>query len=177
MTKKKLKILGIILAFILCFPLHFVYDKFPSFLTSVFAPVNESIWEHMKILFGSIIISGVIQKIIVLRKKLNFNNICFSNFIGAITSIPIFLIIFLPIYTIIGENFLVTIFIMFITIVLAEVIAYSIMNKDNLRLENITIILVVIVYTIFTILTYNPIKSGIFIDPISKTCGIAKEDI
>ena len=69
MTRKKLKILGIVLAFLLCFPLHFVYDKFPSFITSIFAPINESIWEHMKILFGSIIISGVIQKIIVLKKK------------------------------------------------------------------------------------------------------------
>lgn len=177
MTRKKLKILGIVLAFLLCFPLHFVYDKFPSFITSIFAPINESIWEHMKILFGSIIISGVIQKIIVLKKKLDFNNICFSNFIGAISSIPIFLIIFLPIYIIIGENFPITIFIMFITIVLAEVIAYKIMNKDNLGFENITIILVIIVYVIFTILSYYPIKSGIFIDPISKTCGISKEKL
>ena len=177
MTRKKLKILGIVLAFLLCFPLHFVYDKFPSFITSIFAPINESIWEHMKILFGSIIISGVIQKIIVLKKKLDFNNICFSNFIGAISSIPIFLIIFLPIYIIIGENFPVTIFIMFITIVLAEIIAYKIMNKDNLGFENITIILVIIVYVIFTILSYYPIKSGIFIDPISKTCGISREKL
>lgn len=177
MTRKKLKILGIVLAFLLCFPLHFVYDKFPSFITSIFAPINESIWEHMKILFGSIIISGVIQKIIVLKKKLDFNNMCFSNFIGAISSIPIFLIIFLPIYIIIGENFPITIFIMFITIVLAEIIAYKIMNKDNLGLENITIILVIIVYVIFTILSYYPIKSGIFIDPISKTCGISKEKL
>ncbi|MBO5120137.1 MAG: hypothetical protein J6C28_00440 [Bacilli bacterium] len=177
MTRKKLKILGIVLAFLLCFPLHFVYDKFPSFITSIFAPINESIWEHMKILFGSIIISGVIQKIIVLKKKLDFNNICFSNFIGAISSIPIFLIVFLPIYIIIGENFPVTIFIMFITIVLAEIIAYKIMNKDNLGFENITIILVIIVYVIFTILSYYPIKSGIFIDPISKTCGISKEKL
>ena len=177
MTRKKLKILGFVLAFLLCFPLHFVYDKFPSFITSIFAPINESIWEHMKILFGSIIISGVIQKIIVLKKKLDFNNICFSNFIGAISSIPIFLIVFLPIYIIIGENFPVTIFIMFITIVLAEIIAYKIMNKDNLGFENITIILVIIVYVIFTILSYYPIKSGIFIDPISKTCGISKEKL
>lgn len=177
MTRKKLKILGIVLAFLLCFPLHFVYDKFPSFITSIFAPINESIWEHMKILFGSIIISGVIQKIVVLKKKLDFNNICFSNFIGAISSIPIFLIVFLPIYIIIGENFPVTIFIMFITIVLAEIIAYKIMNKDNLGFENITIILVIIVYVIFTILSYYPIKSGIFIDPISKTCGISKEKL
>lgn len=177
MNIKKLKIIGTIIALALPFLLHFLYKLIPNFITSIFLPVNESIWEHMKILFGSIIISGVIQKIIVLKKKLDFNNICFSNFIGAISSIPIFLIIFLPIYIIIGENFPITIFIMFITIVLAEIIANKIMNKDNLGLENITIILVAIVYVIFTILSYYPIKSGIFIDPISKTCGISKEKL
>ena len=98
MSIRKLKIIGVVVAFFLCFPFHFIYDRFPSFVTSIFAPVNESIWEHMKILFGSIILSGVIQKIIVVSKRLEFNNICFSNFVGAISSIPIFLIIFLPIY-------------------------------------------------------------------------------
>ena len=61
MKLKILKIFGIILAFFLCFPLHFLYDKLPCFITSIIAPVNESIWEHMKILFGSIIISGVVK--------------------------------------------------------------------------------------------------------------------
>lgn len=174
MSKKKLKVLGVVLAFLFCFPLHFLYDKFPNFITSIFAPVNESIWEHMKILFSSVLLAGVIQKIIVVKKKLDYDNICFSNFIGAISSIPIFLIMFLPIYSIIGENFPLTIFIMFISIVVAEIIAYIIMNKDNLHLENVTIILVIVVYTIFTILSYYPIKAGIFIDQISKTCGIRK---
>ena len=174
MSKKKLKVLGVVLAFLFCFPLHFLYDKFPNFITSIFAPVNESIWEHMKILFSSILLAGVIQKIIVVKKKLDYDNICFSNFIGAISSIPIFLIMFLPIYSIIGENFPLTIFIMFISIVFAEIIAYIIMCKDNFHLENVTIILVIIVYFIFTILSYFPLKSGIFIDPISKTCGIRK---
>lgn len=50
MSLKKLKILGVIMAFLLCFPLHFLYDKIPSFITSIISPVNESIWEHMKIL-------------------------------------------------------------------------------------------------------------------------------
>ena len=32
MSLKKLKILGVIMAFLLCFPLHFLYDKIPSFI-------------------------------------------------------------------------------------------------------------------------------------------------
>lgn len=172
MNKKILKIIGVIIAFILCFPFHFLYDKFPCFLTSIFAPVNESIWEHMKLLFGSIIVSGIIQKLIIIYRKGKVNNICFSNFIGALLSIPIFLILFLPIYFIIGENFILTISIMLLTIILSEIISYKIMNQKDFNMENKTIIFVIIIYSIFTLLTYFPLKNVLFIDPTNNTYGI-----
>ena len=31
--------------------LHFLHDLWPNPLTAVFAPVNESVWEHLKLLF------------------------------------------------------------------------------------------------------------------------------
>ena len=31
--------------------LHFLYDLWPNPLTAVFAPVNESVWEHLKLFF------------------------------------------------------------------------------------------------------------------------------
>lgn len=31
--------------------LHFLYDVWPNALTAVFAPVNESVWEHLKLLY------------------------------------------------------------------------------------------------------------------------------
>lgn len=174
MNKKILKVVGVIVAFVLCFPLHFLYDKFPNFITSIFAPVNESIWEHMKILFGSIITAGIIQKIIMLLKKEKINNICFSNFIGAISSIPIFLIMFLPIYNIIGENMIVIITIMFIAIVISEIISYVIMNKRDYKMENKTIFLALIVYMIFLVLTYYPLEINLFLDKKELIYGIKK---
>lgn len=156
MNKTKLKILGATLAFIFCFPLHFLYDKFPSFITSIFAPVNESIWEHMKIIFGSILLSGIIQKLIIIVKKEQIKNICFSNFFAALSAIPIYLIMFLPIYHIIGENMFTAISLMLITIIIAEYISYKIMNQKDLKLENKTIIFVIITYIIFSLLTYFP---------------------
>ena len=174
MNKKKLKILGVIIAFILCFPLHFLYDLMPNFITSIFLPVNESIAEHMKILFGSIMISSVIQKIIVIKKDLNIKNICISNFTGAVLSIPIFLLIFVPIYKAIGENMPITIFLMFITIVISQIISYIIINSKNLGLENVTIFLVIIVYIIFGLLTYFPPENDLFMDPTNLTYGITK---
>ena len=174
MNKKKLKILGVVIAFVLCFPLHFLYDLMPNFITSIFLPVNESIAEHMKILFGSIMISSVIQKIIVIKKELNIKNICISNFTGAVLSIPIFLLIFVPIYKAIGENMPITIFLMFITIVISQIISYIIINSKNLGLENVTIFLVIIVYIIFGLLTYFPPENDLFMDPTNLTYGITK---
>ena len=172
MSLKKLKILGVIIAFIVAFPLHFLYDKFPSLLTSIIAPVNESIFEHMKIIFGSILFSGVIQKIIVIKKDLKYNNICISNVISGFLSIFIFLAIFLPIYNIIGENFIVTIIIMFITFIISQIITIYIINKKNKNLENTAIILAILVYIIFGLLTYYPPNNPLFIDPITQQLGI-----
>lgn len=171
---KKLKILGIVIAFLLTFPLHFLYDKLPCFITSIVAPVNESIWEHMKILFGSILISGVVQKMIVKTKKLNINNVCISNFTAALCSIPIFLIMFLPVYNVIGENLVITIIIMLIAIIISEIISYLIMKRKDLNLENMTIIFVLIVYIIFGVLTYFPPQQELFLDPTNLTYGIKK---
>lgn len=173
MKLKHLKILGVIMAFIFCFPLHFLYDKFPSFITSIIAPVNESIIEHMKILFGSILLSGIIQKIIVKVKHLPYKNICISNIIVSLASIPIFLIMFLPIYNTIGEKLTITIILMFLTIVISQIISIFIIkhNKD-MHMENWAILFAIIIYTIFGILTYNPPQNKLFLDPISLNYGI-----
>ena len=73
MSLKKLKIIGLLITIGLSFLLHDLYYNYPSFLTRLFAPVNESIWEHMKIFFTCIMISSVIQKIIIFRIKRKTN--------------------------------------------------------------------------------------------------------
>lgn len=172
MSKRNLKILGTIITILLCFPFHGIYNDFPNIITSIFFPINESIWEHMKILFTSTMVSSVIQKLIMYKKGEDVTNICFSNFVAAISSIPIFLIMFLPIYYIFGENFPVTIFIMLISIVISQLIAYKILIKQDFKMENKTILLVILIYIIFAILTYNPLNIDIFIDPTQCMYGL-----
>ena len=171
---KKIKIFGTILACLLTFPFHFLYEKFHSLLNSIISPVNESIWEHMKLLFSSILISGVLQKIIIKTKKIPVNNVCISNYIAAILSIPIFLVLYLPIYVLMGKNMIITIIIMFIAIIISEIISYKIEMKKDLKLENITIILAIITYIIFYILTIHPLSIELFRDPIHNIYGIKK---
>ena len=130
----------------------------------------------MKILFGSILFSGVIQKIIVKVKHLNYKNVCISNVIASISSIPIFLIFYLPIYSLIGEKLLITILLMLVTIIISQLITISIINmKKDLKLENASILFIIIIYLILAYLTYNPLKYELFKDPINNIYGIKKE--
>lgn len=39
--------------------LHFLYDWFPYSLIALISPVRESIWEHLKILFYPLLLSGL----------------------------------------------------------------------------------------------------------------------
>ena len=51
MKQKKKIWFYIIGTFLLAFPFHFGYDILPNQVSAIFFPVNESIWEHMKMLF------------------------------------------------------------------------------------------------------------------------------
>ena len=64
--------------------------------------------------------------------------------------------------------------VMFITIVIAEIISYIIMNRRDYGMENKTIFLVALVYIIFTFLTYYPLEINLFLDKKELIYGIKK---
>ena len=41
--------------------LHFVYDWFPGTVTAVFGAVNESTWEHLKLIFWPVVMFGIVE--------------------------------------------------------------------------------------------------------------------
>ena len=114
----KSRIISVIGIFILCFISHFIYNLLPCSLTAIFFPVNESIWEHMKMIFTSIIIYGIIDYIILNKFKIKYNNFFLNLFVTALISIPIYLSIYLPIYYKIGENMFINIGLMLLVIII-----------------------------------------------------------
>lgn len=173
MTKKKLKIIGVVSAFLLAFPIHFLYKWLPNPIFAIFFPVNESIWEHMKMLTTTFILTGLLEHIIVKWKNINVKNFWIGTFIESIISIPIYLIIFLPFYFNMPTNMFITIGTMLITIIITKLIGYYIIStKKNIIPEYITIILIIITYIIFGILTYHPPKNFLFFDTEEEKYGI-----
>jgi len=173
MTLKWIKVGAIFGVFLLCFPFHFMYDWFPNTLFSIFFPVNESIFEHMKMLFSASILYGIIDYFLLNlfhQKKANFL-VCL--FFSSTISIPIFLIIYLPFYYWIGEDMVLNISILFLSIIISQLISCFILNcKDFKNLNIVSIVGIILVYIVFGLLTYYPPINDLFLDPVHDKYGI-----
>lgn len=174
MDLKKIKLLGSFLVFGLCFGFHFLYDFTPNFFTSIIAPVNESIWEHMKLIYSSFVIYGILE-FVLFKNKVSINNFLLQLFVVPIIGIITYLIIYLPLYNIFGENMVISIGLLFVVIVLEEIISYFMLRANKIRYQrSIGIMGIILGYIIFGLLTYNPIENDLFIDRQTSTYGIKK---
>ena len=70
----KIKIGAVFGIFIISFIVHFIYSVFPCRFTSFFFPVNESIFEHMKIIYTSTLLYGIIDYFLLKNSHIKFHN-------------------------------------------------------------------------------------------------------
>ena len=173
MNLKAIKIIGFFVIFLLCFPFHFLYDWLPNSLFSIFFPVNESIWEHMKLIYTSFVFYGIFDYLLLKKNKIVFNNFLIQLFLIPIIAIFIYLIIFIPIYKIIGENMIVSIGLLAVVILIEQILSYFILQYKEIKYQNIIgIIGIILIYIIFGYLTYKPIENYIFYDTVKDKYGI-----
>ena len=166
MNLKLVKTIGVVGVFLLCFPLHFLYDNISNFLTSIISPVNESIWEHMKLIYTSYLLWGIVEYFLI-RKNKDINNFVIQLFLVPIFGICIYLSIYLPLFNLFGENLIISILLLFIVIVIEEVISYFLLKGEEIKNQRlIGIIGIIMVYIIFAYLTYFPLDNYLFWDNI-----------
>ena len=176
MNLKKSRVIACVGSFILSFLIHFAYQIFPNFIFSIIFPVNESVWEHMKILYSSILIYGIIDYFICKRLNIDYNNFLFNLWFCSFISILIYLGIFLPFYYKIGESMFLSISILLVTYVIVYVISYYILKSDDFNYNYVWIFLIILGYISFGYLTYNPIRNQLFFDTKDEIYGIKKRN-
>ena len=174
MNFKKWKIISPFILFGLCSLLHFGYTIMPNPISSIFFPVNESIFEHMKMIYTSVLVFSLIEYFIIKKKKWELNNLGINPFISGLTNIFSFLIIYLPVKSLIGENMIVTFIILFISNIITEVVSYYLLLNKKIIDNRIGLIITLLVYIPFIYLTYNPIHNSFFYDAKDKLYGIPK---
>lgn len=171
---KKYVFLNTIFTFLTGFLVHFVYSFAPSSLTTVF-PVNESLFEHMKLIFLSPIISSTILYFIFKSKGYLINNYLFGLVVSTIFNIIIFYLVYLPLYYANGESMVMTLIVYFITIILSNYLYYFIIEIPNsTKLNRISFVMLFIIGGILTYFTYHPLKIDFFRDPKTNVYGIPK---
>ena len=132
-----------------------MYDILPNNIFSIIFPVNESIWEHMKLISTPVLLFSIFEYIIYNKKDIE-----------------------LPIHYIFGHSFLVAIIILFMTFILVEYISYYIMNYKKIKYGNIIgFIIIILLYIIFGYLTYNPPLIDLFYDTSKDIYGIPSKNI
>lgn len=163
---RKYQIFSAILVATLGTLLHFKYKiSGENSFVAVFSAINESTWEHLKLLFFPMIISTIIGYFYIGKDIPNY--IC-SKTIGIIVSM-LFTVVFFYTYSgIIGKNIaFLDISSFFVSVILGELVSYLlIVNK--FKCNNIVLSAVLaIIFVFFIIFTYNTPKLGIFKDPVT----------
>ena len=179
MEKKKIirfQIFSVIFTWILGTILHFLYEwSGDNKIIASFSAVNESTWEHLKLVFFPMLITTIVGFLVIGKDNKKF---WCAKTIGIILAMS-FIIVFFYTYTgIIGTNFaILDIGSFFVAVILGEYVAYKIMTNDEYKQKcnkRIAVIGLICILLCFIIFKYLPPHIGLFKDPISNGYGIQK---
>ena len=156
----------------LSFLFHNLFKWFPSYITSIF-PVNESLYEHLKMIFVTDIIISLIIYAIFMAKGITIKNFYWALLITTVFNILIFYLPYLPIYYQFGEHMAITIGLYILSVIISQLINYIIISKkkmDNIY-NTLSIFIIIIIFGILMYFTYNPLRNDFFKDPLTKEYG------
>lgn len=173
-NNKRIVIINTIAIFLCMFLFSFIYEKFPNFLTASLFPVNESLFEHLKLMYVTFVLISLITFIVLKIKKIKVNNYFLATLVSVIANILIFFLIYIPLYNRFGENLVMTMGLYLITLIISEYIFYKIITnlKHQTLFNSISLILLPAIWCLLIYFTFNPLETDFFFDPIEEKYGI-----
>ena len=151
--------------------LHFLYDFTGSIWAAPFSGVNESTWEHMKLLFWPMFIYAIVQSFFF-KDYENFWCVKLRGMILGLGSIPI---IFYTYNGVIGNSpDFINIAIFFVSAALAYLYETKELKSEDshCKFPGIAFTTLCLIGLCFIIFTFKAPELGIFKDPLTGTYGI-----
>ena len=164
---KTVQIVVIILAIVFGTLLHFTYEwSGENRIVGLFSATNESVWEHLKLVFYPMLILAIVEYFVVKKEA---NNYIEAKSLGIFLAIA-FIIVFYYTYTgIIGKTFfIIDILTFIISIIFGEWVSYKLMirKSESTTLSKILSSAIIFYFLIsFILFTYNPPNINLFKDP------------
>ncbi|MFX1281181.1 MAG: DUF6512 family protein [Promethearchaeota archaeon] len=167
------EVVGIFFVSILGAMFHFVFEWLGHWEPiGGFFPVNESVWEHLKLPFWPLLIFGLIEYNFIKEES---ENLLIGKAVAALISIATILIVFYSYTTIFGIELLVVDILSFIAgVVIGQLVSYKILIKSKMPkiFSYISWIFIVTLGLIFFLFTYIPPQIPIFQDSETGLYGI-----
>ena len=152
--------------------LHFLYDWLGEALwVAPFSGVNESTWEHMKLLFWPMLLFAAVQSFFF-RDRKDFWCVKLRGILLGLTLIPV---IFYTYNGVVGKSpdwLNITIF--FVAAAIAYVYEARLFQAEklNCRFPQWMLAALAVMALLFVVFTFLPPEIGLFRDPITETYGV-----
>lgn len=167
----KFEIISTIFTLILGTLLHFAFEWFDNNpIIGIFSAVNESTWEHLKLVFFPILITTIVGYFYLKNKYPSY--LCGKT--KGILIAMAFIVVFFYTYTgVIGKNIdVLNIGSFIVGVILGEYVAYKNIKKEKQCSPSLALLTLIILFICFSVFTFYTPQIGLFKDPITKTYGI-----
>lgn len=177
MVSKKQIFISTIILLLVGTLMHFTYEFFNNnYIIGLVTPVNESVFEHLKLAIFPIFLWWLLfyylkRRKYDLDKNKWFLSCCISMFLATIIIPSIFYMIK---YGVGKEGMLINIFALYIGIFIGQFIGYYSYNHNfKCKFSNLITLFMI---ALFIVLTIVPPKIPLFEDPKNHTYGIHKKE-
>ena len=170
----QIQLIVIIFCLIIGTLLHFTYNwSGENQFIATISSVNESVWEHLKLVFYPMLFAGIMEYFFV---KDITNNYLEAKTIGIFGAISFIVIVYFTYTGILGTNlFLIDILTFIASIVIGEWISYKLMKRENESTNTSKILATVILVFLtlsFIICTFCPPRVNLFKSPNNGMYGV-----
>lgn len=170
-------LMGIPALFVIGSLFHFLYPlSGENFLVGLIAPVNESVWEHTKMVVIPVILWWSIYYIVHHREDTIDKRKWFSAelvaLLTAILSIPLLYYFYTEAFGV--ELLWVDILILALAVLAGQLIGLHVYRHGKGVNANIVILIILIIVVLYFTFTIAPLKLPIFRNPIDGSYGIKK---
>ena len=153
--------------------LHFLYDWFgQSAVVGVFSAVNESIWEHMKLLFVSLMLFALIERRFLGADRENFWCVKLLGTLAGLLAIPLLYYAYTGAFGVSADWFNIAIFFIAAALVFwleARLLREGYACRMSPKLAIAALLAIAVLFVVFT---FRPPHLPLFRDPLDGTYGI-----
>ena len=152
--------------------LHFLFDwSKGSPLIALFSAVNESIWEHLKLLFYPMVVVAITEYFFWGKAAANFWCVKLVGILAGLLLIPVLYYTYTGILGVNADWFNITIFFLAAAAVYWMESKLLLQNLSCPLCPKVAVSLLVLLAILFSVLTFSPPRIPLFQDPVTGTYG------